>query len=421
MLQAAAAIAFGGLALAALIAWQNLRGEAPVARDPTPFDASPGLVERGRYLALAGNCAACHTARGGAPYAGGRAIETPFGIVYGSNLTPDAATGLGQWSADHFWRALHHGRSRDGRLLNPAFPYPQFTLVTRADSDALFAYLRSLPPVARPNRPHELRYPFNTQAALAVWRALYFRSAPFAPDAARSAEHNRGAYLVRGLAHCGACHGERNLLGALRGEGASMALSGGVLPGLGWYAPSLESAREAGVAQWRTDDVVALLKNGTSPHGAVLGPMAEVVFRSTQFLTDADLRAMAVYLQALPPAAARQPRGRAPEPARLKRGARIYEDRCADCHGAEGQGARGAYPPLAGNRAVMLEPASNVIRVVISGGFPPATAGNPRPYGMPPLGQDLSDREIADVVSFIRNAWGNDAPAVGQHHVARLR
>jgi mono/diheme cytochrome c family protein len=417
---AVALLAFAALAMAgvAIIIWLNVRGEAPIDDAAAVLPASPELVARGAYLALAGNCAACHTARGGLPYAGGRGIDTPFGIVYGGNLTPDETTGLGRWNADHFWRALHHGRSRDGRLLYPAFPYPEFTRVTRADSDALFAYLRSLPAVNAPNRAHELRFPYRTQAALALWRALFFRPATFEPEAGRSAEFNRGAYLVRGLAHCGACHGQRNPLGATR---ESLAFSGGQLPMQNWYAPSLSAASEAGVADWDPQQVVALLRDGVAPRASVLGPMAEVVFRSTQHLAEPDLRAIAVFLASLPPAVPPPVRGRAPDAAQMQRGAQVYEAQCADCHGAQGQGAAGAYPALAGNRAVTMVPATNAIRVVISGGFPPATAGNPRPYGMPPLGQDLTDADIAAVLSFVRNRWGNQAPAIAPHEVTALR
>lgn len=287
-LRVASIALFALLLVAVLIAWLNLRGEAPV--HVQPFVATPAQVERGAYLARAGNCAAYHTARGGAPYAGGRPIAMPFGVVYGSNRTPDEATGIGAGSADHSWRALHHGRSRDGRLLNPAFPYASFTQLTRADSDALFAYLRSLPLVAKPHRPHELAFPFGTRAALAVWRALFFRPQPFVADAARSAGFNRGAYLVQALGHCSACHGVRNAFGAVR---AADDFDGGHLPGREGYAPWLTRADEASVTDWRIDEVVALLKHGAAPRGSVLGPMAEVVFRSTQHLDDTDLRAMA--------------------------------------------------------------------------------------------------------------------------------
>ena len=189
------------LASGVLVA-MNLRGEDALPERAESFNATPQLVERGRYLALAGNCAGCHTTRGGRPYAGGLPIETPFGTIYSSNLTPDAQTGIGSWSSAHFWRAMHNGRSKDGRLLYPAFPYPNFTKVTREDSDAIYAYLRSVEPASEQNRAHRLRFPYDTQAALAVWRALSFKPEAFVANAGKPAEWNRGAYLVDGLGHC---------------------------------------------------------------------------------------------------------------------------------------------------------------------------------------------------------------------------
>ncbi|WP_399681593.1 c-type cytochrome [Xenophilus sp.] len=383
----------------------NLRGEDPVDDHAGPFAATPGQIERGRYLALAGNCAGCHTARGGAAYAGGRGIQTPFGTIFAGNLTPDDATGIGRWNADHFWRAMHNGRSRDGRLLYPAFPYTSFTQISREDSDALFAWLRSLPPVAQANRAHTLRFPYDTQAALAVWRALFFRPGTFTPQPAQSAEWNRGAYLVGGLGHCIACHGSRNALGA---TDTARGLVGGMLPGENWYAPALDAAHEAGVAGWPAEEVVTLLRTGATARAAVSGPMAEVVYASTQHLNDADLRAMATYLQALPQATAPAP---AAPPRRnealLLRGERIYAQQCAWCHGDQGEGEPGAFPPLAGNRAVNLDNPANLVQMVRRGGYAPATEGNPRPYGMPPFGHVLNDDDIAAVLSYVRASWGN--------------
>lgn len=386
----------------------------------TTSPAAPSeLVARGAYLARAGNCMGCHTARGGAPYAGGRGIETPFGTVYASNLTPDAATGIGQWSADDFWRALHQGKSRDGRLLYPAFPYTSYTQVTRADSDALHAWLKSLPPVVRANTPHALRWPYRTQTALAVWRFLYFTPGSFEADTTQSAEWNRGAYLVRGLGHCAACHSARNALGATDDK---PGLAGGLIPEQNWYAPSLAAANEAGVASWPLADITALLKTGTSPRAAVLGPMAEVVLHSTQHLQDADLAAMATYLKALPAAPVRAAAPAAPVSAQVaNRGAKLYEQHCAQCHGERGEGIAGAYPPLAGNRAVTLGNTSNLVQIVLNGGFAPATAGNPRPYGMPPFVLQLNDADTAAVLSHIRNAWGNRAAPVSELDVSRQR
>jgi mono/diheme cytochrome c family protein len=417
-LVAVAAIASLLAALAALVWLLAVRGDVAVdAAVPLPND--PALVERGAYLAKLGNCAACHTAPGGPPFAGGPGITTPFGTVYASNLTPDAATGIGDWNPDHFWRALHVGRSKDGRLLYPAFPYTEYTRVTRADADAIFAYLRTLAPVARPNRPHALRFPYDTQAALAVWRALWFRPGEHRDDPRRSEAWNRGAYLVGGLAHCNACHGARNVLGATADE----PLGGGLIPAQNWYAPSLTAPHEAGVGDWSIEEIVALLGTGVSPRGSVLGPMAEVVFRSTQYARPDDLRAIATFLKELPQTTtAPSPRPALPaDDTVMRRGARLYETHCGGCHGDAGEGATGAYPPLAGNRAVLLASPANVVRVILLGGFQPATAGNPRPWGMPPYVHTLDEGEIAAVATYVRNAWGNAASPVSQSDVARYR
>jgi mono/diheme cytochrome c family protein len=403
---------------AALLAFASPAGETNGAGPARAAAASPALVERGAYLARAGNCLGCHTERGGAEYAGGRGIETPFGIVYAPNLTPDAGTGLGEWSADDFWSAMHEGRSKDGRMLYPAFPYPYYTEVSREDSDAIFAFLKTLRPVAQANKPHRLRFPYDQQVALGVWRSLFFKPSSFQPDAGQSEEWNRGAYLVRSLGHCGACHSPRNLLGASTTEDE---FGGAALPSGHWYAPSLTSPDEAGVADWPVDEIVALLASGVSSYGSALGPMAEVVFESTQYLSETDLRAIAVYLQSLPQRAA-PPAAMAPlEMQTLEHGGKIYEDQCAQCHGKEGQGAEGAYPPLAGNRAVLMDHPSNAIRVVLDGGFPPATQRNPRPYGMPPFSHTMNDVDIAAVLSYVRNAWGNEAPPVTSLEVLRHR
>lgn len=402
--------------LAAGVTLLNLRGEAPAA-DTVPFEATPAQIEHGRYLALAGNCAGCHTVRGGEAYAGGRGIETPFGTVYAGNLTPDPVTGIGRWSADHFWRALHNGRSRDGRLLYPAFPYTSYTQITREDSDALYAWLRTLVPVVQENRPHALSFPYNTQTALAVWRALFFRPGSFEAQSQHSAEWNRGAYLVDVLGHCIDCHGDRNVLGATR---TARGHAGGTLPGSGWYAPALDAGAQAGVADWPVDEVVTLFKTGITARASVSGPMADVIYRSTQHLSDADLKAMAVYLKALPPRAEASPARPKPRNAVLmQRGEAIYGENCASCHGEQGEGVAGALPALAANRAVTLANPVNLVQVVRKGGFLPATEGNPRPYGMPPFGHVLADADIAAVLTYVRGSWGNDAAEVPLHQAQR--
>ncbi len=403
-----------GATLVALVVGLNLRGEdglAPVSLKTV--DA--GTLARGAYLARAGNCIGCHTSRGGIDYAGGRGIATPFGTVYAPNLTPDDETGLGRWSEAEFWRAMHNGRSKDGHLLYPAFPYTSFTQVSREDSAAIYAFLRSLPPVAQPHRAHELRFPYNQQAALAVWRALYFRPAAFEVDALQSAQWNRGAYLVRGLGHCAACHAGRNALG---GSVDEPLLAGGLIPALNWQAPSL-ALSESG-----QQDFVALLKNGVSARGNVMGPMAEVVYRSTSQLGEQDLQAMAGYLRTLP-AAGRADAVERAEPAVMALGRKIYADRCLDCHGAHGQGRRVGdellIPALAGNASVNLAAPQNTVLAILHGGFAPVTAGNPRPAGMPPFAQTLSEAEVAAVASFVRQSWGNAAPPVSALDVLHSR
>lgn len=404
------------LGLAALVAWLNGRGDAPASASPVATDAA--TIARGAYLARVGDCVACHTARGGAAYAGGREVDTPFGTVVASNLTPDADTGLGRWTTADFWRAMHHGRSKDGRLLYPAFPYPNFTLVTREDSDALFAYLRSLPPVRRPNTPHRLRFPYNLQASLAVWRALYFSPATYEPDRTKSAAWNRGSYLVRGLGHCVACHSGRNALGATR---SALELGGGLIPVQNWYAPSLAGS-PAGAAPRSEGELIALLRDGVSERSAVIGPMAEVVYRSTQYLHADDLQAIATFLQQLP---ATEPDRHAAvehaDPALWRAGEKLYAAQCASCHGQQGEGLPRAYPALAGNRQVLLASPNNVIKAILHGGFAPSTQGNPMPYGMPPFGPSLKDEEVAAVASYIRQAWGQLAPPVSplDVHLAR--
>ncbi len=428
-----AALVAAAVLLAGAVAWFGVRDGDPSAADsaagaaaaspaaPSSADQAGqvGQIARGAYLVRAGSCQGCHSERGGLAFAGGRGIETPFGIVYASNLTPDAATGLGAWSADDFWRALHHGRSRDGRLLYPAFPYPNYTRLARADADAMFAWLRTLPAVVRADTPHALRFPFDQPAALAVWRALFFRPARFEVDARHSPPWNRGAYLVETLGHCNACHSRRNALGATAGP---LDLAGGLIPVQNWYAPSLHDPSEAGVAGWPAADVVALLRTGVAPHAVVQGPMVEVVANSTRHLSDADLTAMTTYLQSLPGPAAR-PADKPPAGTgeSNEAGARLYELHCAGCHGRHGEGVANAYPALAGNRAVTLDTPVNLVHVILNGGFAPTTPGNPRPFGMPPFATVLSDADVAAILSFLRGAWSHRASRVAAYEVSRYR
>ena len=371
-------------------------------------------ISRGKYLALVGNCAGCHTARGGIAFAGGRAIETPFGSVASSNLTSDAKTGLGNWTPDDFWRAMHFGTSKSGRLLYPAFPYPNYTKVARADSDALFAYFKTLPPIVQANREHALRFPYNNQFLLAIWRALYFRPGVFQPEAKQSAEWNRGAYLVQGLGHCNACHASRDKLGGLDQKDD---LAGGMMPMSNWYASSLTADAGTGLGKWKKQQIAGLLKTGVSERGAAFGPMSEIIYKSLQYLSSSDVQTIAEYLVSLPPTqsvakASVESLPKVQMAQVMEWGVMLYKKHCVECHGETGAGKPPAYQTLVGNHTLTMLSAVNSIRMVMNGGYPPGTSGNPRPYGMPPFAYILSDEEVAAVLTYIRNTWGNHAGVV---------
>jgi len=414
VLRAALLVALSGVGV---VAWLN-RDDAQSPPPPPVASATPDQLARGAYLARIANCQGCHTVPGHAAYAGGRAIETPFGTVWSPNITPDAATGLGHWTSQDFWHALHDGKSRSGRLLSPAFPYTNFTRITRADADALFAFLRTVTPVTEPARASGLRFPYGTPWALAVWRALFFRPGVFEPDPQHTATWNRGAYLAEGAGHCAACHALRNALGGITNR---ELLEGGPLPAQPWYAPALAGlVRDDGAGTTRTE-VARLLTTGTNARGTAIGPMAEVVSWSTRHLTPDDAAALADYLASRPATPATASTRPAADPALLNAGRALYADRCRTCHGASGEGHPGKYPPLAGNLTVALPSPVNLVNAIRSGGFAPVTPGNPRPYGMPPYGQFLSQREIATVASYVRVTWGRDASGVSELDVQRAR
>jgi mono/diheme cytochrome c family protein len=378
-------------------------------------------MTRGEYLARAGDCVACHSKPGGIPFAGGFAMPTPFGTLYSPNITPDRATGIGSWNSDQFYEMLHTGRSPDGSFLYPAMPFPAYTKVTREDSNSLYAYLRSLKPVRQVNRKNELRFPYNNRSLMYGWRVLYFTEGTFIAQPGRSPEFNRGAYLVQGLGHCASCHSTINALG---GSADDSAFAGGLIPLQNWYAPSLTENVEAGLGSWSEDDIAALLKGGASMRGAVYGPMAEVTHDSLQYLTIEDARAIAVYLKSLlqlKPINSQPFATPVPAAAVLDSGRRIYSTHCAECHRDDGQGMPPAYPPLAGNASIQMDVSVNPIRMVLNGGYPPQTAGNPRPYGMPPFAQVLSDEDVAAVVTYIRVTWGNHGSWVTPREANTMR
>jgi mono/diheme cytochrome c family protein len=409
----------------AAIAWMlscaDSRSSPPAAALAAPAnEPQAALASRGEYLARVGDCVACHTKHDGVPFTGGFAMPTPFGTLYSPNITPDEATGIGKWTATEFYQMLHTGRSRDGTLLYPAMPFPAYTKITRDDSDALFAYLRALKPVPQANRANELRFPYNNRSLMFGWRTLYFTEGTFAPLPNRTAEFNRGAYLVQGLGHCASCHSTINALG---GSSDDSAFAGGLIPLQNWYAPSLTSNLESGLGNWSVVDVAALLKGGASMRGAVYGPMAAVTHNSLQYLTDSDAKAMAIYLKSLldskaPP---RKTQEGTQGSAVLSNGRSVYQHHCVACHRSDGKGMPPAYPPLAGNPSIEMDLSVNPLRMVLNGGYPPQTADNPRPYGMPPFAQVLSDDEVAAVVTYIRMSWGNHGTPVTRREANAMR
>ncbi len=369
-------------------------------------------VARGAYLARAGDCVSCHTAAGGQPYAGGYKLDTPFGYLLAPNITPDMATGIGRWTADDFYRALHQGVNKHGQDMYPVMPFDFYTRVTREDSDAMFAYLRSLAPVNNAVVVNHLRFPFNQRWSMAVWRELYFNEGSYKNDPAKSAAWNRGAYLVEGLGHCSACHSPRNALGGIEKDKAYTGASVD-----GWFALNLSSELHTGLGQWSISDIATYLKTGAvAGKTTALGPMALVVKNSTSTMSDADLNAMATYLKDIPANSTLRQGKPAPDPTRAA-GAALYLDHCAGCHQAGGRGLPGVFPPLAGNGVVLASDPADILKVVLNG-VPPQGKYIP----MPAFASQLSDQQIADLSNYVRSNWGNSAaPNTSAAMVSKLR
>ena len=383
------------------------------------------MVQRGKYLVDAGDCVVCHTPDGGIPFSGGRAINTPFGRLFSSNLTPDVATGIGQYSDRDFYRALHRGVAKDGHNLYPAFPYTELTLVTPDDVRAIRAYLFSLAPVHSPKPKNTLWWPMSWRFVLTFWNWLFFRPDSFVPSQDHTAQWNRGAYLVEGLGHCGGCHTPRNFMEAE--EGGKAPLTGAALAELGegvvrdWFSVNLRPDEHGGMGNWSVAEIVRLLKSGrTEEHGAAVGPMAEVVGHSTQYLSDADLTAIAVYLKSLPPSG-RAADAKAPDAAQMQVGEQIYVDNCQTCHQADGAGLRGVWPALRGSIVAESRQPMTGIQLVLWGGDAAVTRTAPNVFTMPNYGEKLGDDQIAAVLTYIGNSWGNRAPAVTAADVRSLR
>ena len=404
-------------ASSAVPAW--LVAAAPVAASAAASSGiqrpatTASLVERGRYLAAAGDCAGCHTSEGGAAYAGGRPLETPFGIVLSANLTPDA-TGLESWNADQFYRAMHEGLSADGDHLYPAFPYNYFAKMPRSDTDALFAYLQSLPPVANKLDRNKLPFPFNIRALVSVWNLLYLDRTTYAPDPAHDAQWNRGAYLVEGPGHCAACHTPKTILG---GPQKGHDFQGG--PFGTWFAPDLTPNGRTGLGGWTRDETVAFLKTGRNVHASASGEMGLVVQDSTSMLADDDLQAIAAFLadRVASPAASMTP----PDTAQMKAGEAIFVDQCSACHLMHAQGQALAFPPLARSANVQQSDPTTAVHLILAGAQASPTRAAPTAFTMPAFAWKLDDKQVAAVATYIRNEWGNAAPAVAPDLVARLR
>lgn len=378
----------------------------PAAMTP---EAKAAQIEHGRYLAVAGDCVACHTRPGGEPFAGGLALVTPFGKVYSPNITPDKETGIGDWSATDFYRALHLGKNPDKTNLYPAFSYPYYTKVSAADAEAMAAYMMSLTPVKYTPPKNEMTFPFNIRFLVKGWNLLHFRPGHFEADATKSAEWNRGAYLVEGLGHCGACHTPKNVL---FGDKSKQALQGGVVEH--WFASDITNNEISGIGKWSEDEIAQFLKTGSNVHAIAYGTMVDVITHSTSQMTDADLQAIAVYLKSVPGGPKPAPAPKPPATV-MAAGQAVYAKECGDCHLEDGTGIPELYTPLAGNHNLNVADPTSTIRILLNG-QENAFSGE----GMPDYAK-LSDKDLAAVATYIRNSFGNNAPEVTQGEVAKLR
>jgi len=386
-----------------------------IARAAIAAEPSPELIAYGKTLVEAGDCAGCHTVDPAKPFAGGKRIDTPFGAIYAPNLTPDRDTGIGAWNDADFTRALRYGTAPDGSLYYPAFPYPYFTRMTKDDTLAIRAYLGTLAPVTSRNKQPELRWPFGYRGLMRAWNLLFFKPGLFEPDQTKSSAWNRGGYLVTGPGHCGACHTPKNYFGADKG---AQALTGSELGG--WYAPRLDGAARTGLQSWSADDITEYLQSGRNTKSHAGGPMAEVIVNSTSKMSDADVRAMAVYLKSLPPVR-RETIPTPPEETEMKAGQAVYAKFCIACHEADGSGAPRIYPPLPANALLQSINPSSTLRIILDGAHTVTTPRAPNTGEMPAYAKQLTDEQIAAVTNYIRNSWGNAGPLVTPAQVVKAR
>jgi mono/diheme cytochrome c family protein len=382
--------------------------------EPIPNGPNADLIRRGRYLTIAGDCVSCHTSRGGRPFQGGLGLETPFGIIYSANLTSDRDNGIGAWTPEQFFRALHDGVAPGGKHLYPALPYPHFTIVSRPETDAILTFLKTVPPVHYAQPTNRLPFPIDIRASLIGWNALNFSPHAFRGNPAMSPHWNRGAYLIEGLEHCGACHTPKNALGA---EQNDQAYRGAVIEN--WVAPDLTGNPRTGLGRWSLSDIVQYLRTGRNTHANASGLMGEVVAYSTSLLSNSDLTAIATYLKSLPASPALS--SPAPDASAMRAGSAVFFDACTACHLAAGKGQPGMFPPLRGSAVAQQNDATGVIRLILAGTRTAPTRSHPSFQSMPSLAWKLTDQEVADVATYVRNSWGNRAPPVDAHKVAAIR
>lgn len=363
-------------------------------------------IEAGRRIAIEGDCAGCHTLDKAQPFAGGVSLQTPFGTLVGSNITPDNETGIGLWTFDDFKNALRSGRGKNGKRLYPAMPYPAFTKMSDADVASLWVYMRSVAPIRNPVESNQLPFPYSIRLSMMGWNLLNFSESRFKPDPSRSAEWNRGAYLVEGAGHCGACHTAKTTLGA---DDTSKALRGGLLQG--WYAPDITGDNRKGLGGWSDDEIVAYLKTGANGRSVASGPMIEAIQNSTSNMPEADLRAIATYLKQVNAPSSTATALGANDPAMVA-GKAIYKDNCAACHKDDGTGQPLLFPRLAGSAMVQSDDPTTLLRVVMAGTQGAYTKAAPTTPAMPSFAWRLNDQQVADVLTYVRNAWGNAAAPV---------
>jgi mono/diheme cytochrome c family protein len=405
---------FGGPVVLALVAGAALCWHPaidPVA--PPPAAAFPAeRVAAGAELAAIGDCAVCHTAPGGKPFAGGRGVPTPFGTVYATNITPDPGTGIGQWSEAAFRRAMRDGIGRDGQNLYPVLPYPHFTRATDADIGAIYAFLMTRAPVRQAAPPNRLPFPLNNRVLLTGWNLLFLKPGPLQPDTARDAAWNRGFYLVEAIGHCGACHSPHNPLGA---EESGEALAGGRAED--WYAPPLNSASPAR-RPWTVAALADYLRTGfDAGHGAAAGPMTAVTDALGR-VPGADVRAMATYIASLMPASA-PPATATPRPATDPATQAVFAGACGGCHGADAPMTRAGAPALSLATSVSAPTPDGVLQVILNG--LPWREGKAQPY-MPSFAAALTDAQVAALAVYLRDAYSHQAAwTVTASDVAKLR